>query len=149
MSRGDRGLTGLSRPRLRRRPRPEPAQLFLRGMPAGAATVLMLARQTSSGIPAMACAALRSRFRRRMYHPRAANMDSATKETLTDIPAFAPSESWSDGGRRASGMSDGILVGRVEVTLDDGRPEMDDFGDSEPGKVFCGGLLFTGLDADS
>lgn len=54
-----------------------------------------------------ACAAARSRFRRRMYQPSAKKMERAMRETETAMPAFAPSDSRSDGGRGARGISVG------------------------------------------
>lgn len=86
----------------------------------------------SEGPGTRACAAARSRFRRRMYQPSAKKMDKAMRETETAMPALAPSESWSEGGRGARGMSVGVwvgdMVGEVEM-VDEGGVEVDGVGD--------------------
>jgi hypothetical protein len=97
---GDSGLTG-SRPRPKLRDR------------AGTTTLLILVRRSSK---ATACAARRSRFRRRIYHPRARKMAMARVQMLTAIPALAASESCPGAVTRARGIS--VAVGEADVVLD-------------------------------
>jgi hypothetical protein len=77
--------------------------------------VLMLGRRS------VACAALRSRFKRRIYQPRARKTATPREQMLTAIPAFAASESWAGTGAGARGVF--VAVGTDEMVLDGAREE--------------------------
>lgn len=74
-------------------------------------------RESSGGLEVAAWAFRRSRFRRRMYQPRPKKTDNAKDPTPTAIPAFAPSESWFEGGMGAT--SSAVALGGGEVLLGD------------------------------
>jgi hypothetical protein len=111
---GDKGLSGDS-------------WRLLERLRVGASMGVVLARQADDTLDVV-CAACRSRLSRRMYNPRARKMARAKRETLTEMAALAPSESWEEGGRSARGLMvglEGFAVGGLLVELCDEVEKLD------------------------
>jgi hypothetical protein len=83
-----------------------------------------------------------------MYNPRARKMARAKRETLTEMAALAPSESWEEGGRSARAILvglEGFAVGALLVELceeveklDAGVWLVEGVADCEPRRVKVG-----------
>tara|TARA_R110002003_G_scaffold97_8_gene7800 strand:+ start:1032 stop:1460 length:429 start_codon:yes stop_codon:yes gene_type:complete len=104
---GDKGLSGDS-------------WRLLEWLRVGASMGVVLAHQADSDRLAVVCAACRSRLSRRMYNPRARKLARTKRETLTEMAALAPSESWEEGGRSARAILvglEGFAVGGLLVEL--------------------------------